>query len=66
MLSILQKEGAVKAATDSLEMLIGPFRLRKTVRDAMNRGMLLPFSVSVQRGKASAKLERDQNMREVS
>lgn len=59
-------EGAAKAAQDALETLTGPFRLRKAVRSALNRGMLLPFPVSVQRGKAIARLERGQNMREVS
>lgn len=58
-------EAALHKAEDKLEALIGPFRLRETVRTAMTRGMLMPFPVSVQRGKGSAKLERDQPMREV-
>ena len=50
---------------DKLEALMGPFRLRRTVRSAMTRGMLMPFPVSVQRGKGSARLKQDQAMREV-
>ena len=58
-------EAGVKRARVALEALIGPFRLRKAVRAAMKTGMLMPFPVSVQRGKAVARLERGQNMREV-
>lgn len=56
----------MKSARDALEALIGPFRLRKAVKDALKRGMLMPFPMSLQRGKAAAKLERGQKMREVS
>lgn len=56
----------VKRARDSLGALVGPFRLSKAVNDALKRGMLMPFPVSVQRGKAAAKLERGRKMREVS
>lgn len=59
-------EEAVKSARDALEALIGPFRLRSTVNGALKRGMLMPFPVSVQRGKAAAKLERGRKMREAS
>ncbi|CAM9599254.1 unnamed protein product, partial [Scytosiphon promiscuus] len=58
-------ETKVEKAEDRLEALVGPFRLRKTVTRALTRGMLMPFPVSVQRGKANARLERGQNMREV-
>lgn len=56
----------MQKAEDGLEALIGPFRLKKTVRDALQRGMLMPFTVSVQKGKGVARLERGQNMREAS
>lgn len=59
-------ETKVKKAEDGLEALIGPFRLRNTVKRALKRGMLMPFPVSAQRGKANARLERGQKMREVS
>lgn len=58
-------EAKVKKAEDGLEALIGPFRLRKTVNSALKRGMLMPFPVSVQKGKANARLEKGQSMREV-
>lgn len=59
-------EAGVKRAQNSLEALVGPFRLRKAVRGALKRGMVMPFLVSVQRGKAAAKLERGKKMREAS
>lgn len=63
--SRVKVEAALHKAQDKLEALIGPFRLRRTVRSAMTRGMLMPFPVSVQRGKGSARLKQDQAMREV-
>lgn len=62
----LKAEEVVERARDALEALVGPFRLRRTVKGALKRGMLMPFPVSVQRGKAAAKLERGQKMREAS
>ncbi|CBN75312.1 conserved unknown protein [Ectocarpus siliculosus] len=58
-------EERVKAAENALEALIGPFRLRNNVRAAVTEGMLMPFPVSMQKGKANARLEKGQNMREV-
>ncbi|CAB1111934.1 unnamed protein product [Ectocarpus sp. CCAP 1310/34] len=59
-------EERVKAAENALEALIGPFRLRNNVRAAVTKGMLMPFPVSMQKGKANARLEKGQNMREAS
>ncbi|CAM9138462.1 unnamed protein product [Ectocarpus sp. 12 AP-2014] len=59
-------EERVKAAENALEALIGPFRLRSNVRAAVTKGMLMPFPVSMQKGKANARLEKGQNMREAS
>lgn len=56
----------MKAAENALEALIGPFRLRNSVRAAVTKGMLMPFPVSMQKGKANARLEKGQNMREAS
>lgn len=61
-----QAEASVQKAEDALEALIGPFRLNKMVREALTRGMLMPFSVSVHHGKAAARLKEGQNMREAS
>lgn len=53
-------------AEDSLEALIGPFRLRRVVRETLERGLLMPFSVSMLNGKAAGRLPRQQSMRGVS
>ncbi|CAM9128740.1 unnamed protein product [Ectocarpus fasciculatus] len=59
-------EERVKAAENALEALIGPFRLRNNVRASVTEGMLMPFPVSMQKGKAVARLEKGQKMREAS
>lgn len=56
----------MKAAENALEVLIGPFRLRNNVRASVTEGMLMPFPVSMQKGKAVARLEKGQKMREAS
>ncbi|CAM9130285.1 unnamed protein product [Ectocarpus sp. 4 AP-2014] len=59
-------EQRVQAAENALAALIGPFRLRNSVRAAVTKGMLMPFPVSMQKGKANARMEKGQNMREAS
>ena len=52
-------------AENALEALVGPFRLRKIVRTALRDGMLMPFALSVNRGEATARLEKIQGISEV-
>lgn len=59
-------EEAYKKSESALEALVGPFRLRKIVNTALKKGMLMPFSVSVNRGEDVARLENGQRIQEVS
>lgn len=61
-----QAQAFVQQTEDGLKALTGPFRLKKTVREALSRGLLMPFPLSVQRGKAAARPKEGQNMREAS
>lgn len=65
-LSFSKAKEAYKKAEGALEALVGPFRLRKIVNTALKEGMLMSFSVSVNRGEAVARLEKGHRIQEVS
>lgn len=56
----------MKEAEDKLENLIGQFKLSKLVQDAVERGLPLPFTVSMQQGKATAHVTGERSFKSVS
>lgn len=56
----------LKEAEDRLENLIGPLKLLKLVQDAVERGLPLPFTVSMQQGKATAHVTGERSSKSVS
>lgn len=64
-LSFEKAECLLKNADGNLGALVGPFRLAKTVQRALKQGVLMPFPLSVQKGRAAARVPATHSMREV-
>lgn len=61
----LQTEEVLKKAEHALEALLGPFRLSKTVRQTLKQGLLMPFELSMTKGKRAARVSNGRGLREV-